>query len=52
MMVQQQRNTPPASPAARKAAQRRNNWRLGIILFAIAAAFFATAIVQQWRAHH
>jgi hypothetical protein len=37
--------------AARKAAQRRNNWRLGLILFVVAAAFFASAIVQQMRAH-
>jgi hypothetical protein len=39
------------SEAARKAAQRRNNWRLGLILFAVAAAFFASAIIQQLRAH-
>jgi hypothetical protein len=36
---------------ARKAAQRRSNWRLGLILFAVAAVFFASAIVQQLRAH-
>jgi hypothetical protein len=37
--------------AARKAAQRRSNWRLGLILFVVAAAFFASAIIQQLRAH-
>jgi hypothetical protein len=39
------------SEAARKAVQRRNNWRLGLILFAVAAAFFASAIIEQLRAH-
>ncbi|CAM2140232.1 conserved protein of unknown function [Pararobbsia alpina] len=37
--------------AARKATQRRNNWRLGVFLFVIAAVFFAAAIVQQVRSH-
>jgi hypothetical protein len=50
-MTEQHRNMSPEDLAARKAAQRRNNWRLGIVLFLVAAFFFASAIVQQLRAH-
>jgi hypothetical protein len=49
--VQDEVTRKASSEAARKAAQRRNNWRLGLILFAVAAAFFASAIIQQLRAH-
>ena len=40
-----------AEQAARKAKQRRNNWWLGLVMFAIAAVFFAGAIIQQVRSH-
>jgi len=50
-MTGQRQKPLPQDQAARKAAQRRNNWRLGAVLFAIAAVFFAAAIIQQMRAH-
>jgi hypothetical protein len=50
-MTGQRQKPMPQDLADRKATQRRNNWRLGVVLFAIAAVFFASAIIQQLRSH-
>ncbi|CAB3788593.1 cytochrome oxidase small assembly protein [Pararobbsia alpina] len=50
-MTVHRQKTLPEDAAARKAAVRRSNWRLGLILCAVAAVFFASAIIQQLHAH-
>jgi hypothetical protein len=50
-MTGQRQKPLPKEQAERKETQRRNNWRLGVVLFAIAAVFFASAIIQQLRSH-
>ena len=51
MTGQRQKPLQHDDQAARRATQRRNNWRLGVFLFVIAAAFFAAAFIQQIRSH-
>ncbi|WP_166444086.1 cytochrome oxidase small assembly protein [Pararobbsia silviterrae] len=47
-----QRHKPlPHDNAGRDARIKRNNRWLGLVLFVIAAVFFAGAIIQQWRSH-